>query len=100
MNKKILITVIALSLLATPSLADFKKANIHDDVQVTWNEGQKGKDGYVEIITRSKDVYRIHPCGKVEKLIWKEISSNSENTTLYQSEGVLYWDGTKSAWTR
>jgi len=37
---------------------------------------------YIEIIT-SKSKFRIHKCGKIEKLTWKEIHANEDDTTIF-----------------
>ena len=42
-------------------------------------EGKKWNDGYLSVKTRSGNEYRIYPCGKVDKLVWKEINPNEDN---------------------
>lgn len=70
-------------------------------ILVTFIDGEKGKDGYAEITTRSKDVYRIHPCGKVEKLTWKEIAPNTERTSPYFIDSdILYYNSNNGTWSK
>lgn len=91
--KRIFLVLIMVVFLATSafSAAD-KPKSIKEDLKVTWVEGNGKKDGYIEVTTRSGDVYRIWPCGEVKKLTWKEIAPNTEVTA--PANGVLYYDGT------
>jgi hypothetical protein len=102
MKKKLFVVLVVLSLLSTPAFALVKESNVKQDITVTWIEGVKGKDGYIEVLTRSRDTYRIYPCGKVEKLTWKEIAPNTEVTTTYSivdsGNSVLYYDGNAGTW--
>ncbi len=45
--------------------------------KVTWNE----KDQYLEVIGKNIHL-RIHKCGRVEKLEWKEINKNEEQENI------------------
>jgi hypothetical protein len=106
MKRKISLILIGVSFISatllTMSYAEVKSKSIKQDIVVTFIEGEKNKDGYVEVTTRSRDVYRIYPCGKVEKLTWKEVAPNTEATTTYSivdgSNSVLYYDGNAGAW--
>ena len=106
MKRKISLMLIGVSfisaILLTMSYAEVKSKSIKQDIVVTFIEGEKDKDGYIEVTTRSKDVYKIYPCGKVEKLTWKEIAPNTEVTTTYSivdsGNSVLYYDGNAGAW--
>lgn len=52
-------------------------------------KGKKRIDGYLSVKTKSGNEYRIYPCGKVDKLIWKEINPNEDR----DASAVYYWDG-------
>ena len=41
---------------------------------------------YVEIATRH-GVFRVYPCGKVDKLTWKELNANGDN-----DQWVVFYD--------
>ena len=43
-------------------------------------EGKKSSDGYLEVTTKSGEVYKIYPCGLIEKLAWKEVAPNTERS--------------------
>ena len=36
---------------------------------------------YLEVKT-SKSVFRIYPCGKIEKRVWKEIHENEDDVNI------------------
>lgn len=101
MKKGIVLAVIIIVLLATSGFCADKPKSIKEDLKVTWVEGNGKKDGYIEVTTRSGDVYRIWPCGEVKKLTWKEIAPNNERgysgQVLYgPSDGYIqYNDATK-----
>lgn len=88
------ISFVSLTLLTLTYAAPWQSVE-KQGILVTFIEGEKGKDGYVEVTTRSKDVYRIYPCGKVEKLTWKEVAPNTERTSSYIIDNnTLYYNGT------
>lgn len=84
MKKVIILAVIIVALLVTSGFCAEKPKSIKEDLKVVWVEGNGKKDGYVEVTTRSGDVYRIWPCGEVKKLTWKEISPNNEREATSQ----------------
>ncbi len=43
---------------------------------------------YLEVTTKSGAVYKIYPCGLVEKLTWKEVAPNTEP----RNSGTIQWN--------
>jgi hypothetical protein len=86
------VSFISITLLTLAYAAPWQSVE-KQGILVTFIDGEKGKDGYIEVTTRSKDVYRIYPCGKVEKLTWKEIAPNTERTSPYFIDNsTLYYN--------
>ena len=99
MKKHISLVLIGISLISvvflTLAYAEQSPSVSRQGILVTFIDGEKGKDGYIEVTTRSKDIYRIHPCGQVEKLTWKEIAPNTERASSYFIDsGLIYRNGT------
>lgn len=105
MKKHISLVLIGISLISvvflTLAYAEQSPSVSRQGILVTFIDGEKGKDGYAEITTRSKDVYRIYPCGKVEKLTWKEIAPNTERTSPYFIDSdILYYNSNNGTWSK
>ena len=102
MKKGIVLIVVMVMLFAASGFCADKPKSIKEDLKVTRVEGNGGKDGYIEIATRSGNVYRVWPCGEVKKLTWKEIAPNTElsATSITAPNQVFYYDGSNGWSTR
>ena len=45
--------------------------------------------GYIEIVTK-KATFKFYPCGKIEKLTWKEINPNEEQGDIVVNPGSIF----------
>jgi len=61
------------------------------DVTYFLKDGQltvKRNPEYIEVVTRNT-TYRIYPCGKLEKLTWKELNQNEDKPVI--TGGLSRW---------
>jgi hypothetical protein len=90
--KKLLVAVIFVCMVGVSYAADnFSFYPVTDEKGVIlisqhWvvPDKKKATDGYLEVTTKSGAVYKIYPCGLVEKLTWKEVAPNIE-------QGLITW---------
>jgi hypothetical protein len=113
--KRLIILTLAMVFMATAAWAEtFRfieapkikteaaKPAIERKIQV-----DKTKD-YLEITVYPKDakpiVYRVWPCGKIDKMVWKEVAPNEEATvsgaSLTTADTILWNSGTTRIITR
>ncbi len=91
--------IIAMILLIVPAQALAEAPKLEsDNTIININLNNKPKTfKYLEIKT-SKSKFRVYPCGKIEKLKWKEIHKNEDvpNLGVFHSEDNINggWDNT------